>query len=185
MVDARAGSELVSAPSALGVLSAVNGYPKRSTLGACVLFCFSGTGLGTGVPPSGPPPAVHRDNGMTALHWAAEFGNRRIVRSLAAFNADVNAQNHNGCAVCACGESAVSAPAESPPPSAVQVDAAARGRGQWRFRIRRGAAAARRRRGRPGQQRLQRVPLRCAAQPKPKTAAAARAQAHAEAMGGR
>ncbi len=65
--------------------------------------------MGTGVPPWGPPPhpgpAVHSD-GMTALHWAAYYGNRRIVRSLVAFNADVNAQDRFGCAVCACGESA-------------------------------------------------------------------------------
>ena len=54
----------------------------------------------------GPTPAVHSDDGWTALHWAAIRGNRRIVRSLVAFNADVNAQNRNGCAVCACGESA-------------------------------------------------------------------------------
>ena len=76
-----------------------------------MLFCFPGTGLGTGLPPSGPPPhpgpAVDRDNGLTALHWAAYYGNRRIVRSLVAFNADVNAQDRHGCAVCACGESAV------------------------------------------------------------------------------
>ncbi len=58
----------------------------------------------------------------------------------------------------------LSAPAESPPPSAVQAHAAALCRVQWPFRNRRGAAAARRRRGRPEHRR---VPLRCAAQPKP------------------
>ena len=48
--------------------------------------------------------------GMLAEHEAALRGNRRIVRSLVALNADVNAQNQNGgCAVSACGESAVSA----------------------------------------------------------------------------
>ena len=56
----------------------------------------------------------------------------------------------------------MSAPAESPLPSAVQVHAAALYRDQWPFLIRRGAAAARRRRGRPGQ--IRRVTLRCAAQ---------------------
>ena len=76
----------------------------------------------------------------------------------------------------------MSAPAESPPPSAVQVHAAALCRGQWQFKQHRGAAAPRRRRGRPEQRR---VTLRCAAQPKPKPAAAARAQAHAEAIRGR
>jgi ankyrin repeat protein len=49
---------------------------------------------------------VH-SNGATALHWAAMRGNRRIVRSLVDANAVVNAQDRRGCAVCACGESAV------------------------------------------------------------------------------
>ena len=66
-------------------------------------MCF-GYRLGTGVPPWGPSPhpgpAVHR-YGSTALHWAAYDGNRRIVRLLVAFNADVNAQEDNGCAVSA------------------------------------------------------------------------------------
>jgi ankyrin repeat protein len=57
------------------------------------------------VPTPHPGPAVHR-YGSTALHWAAYDGNRRIVRLLVAFNADVNAQEDNGCAVSACGESA-------------------------------------------------------------------------------
>ena len=43
---------------------------------------------------------------MTALHMAALRGNRRIVRSLVASGAVVNAQTDWGCAVCACGESA-------------------------------------------------------------------------------
>ena len=72
---------------------------------------FSGTGLGTGAPPWGPPPhpgpAVHRRNGFTALHYAAKYGNRRIVRSLVASGADVNVQDRFGCAVSACGESPV------------------------------------------------------------------------------
>ena len=44
---------------------------------------------------------------MTALHYAARYGNRRIVRLLVASGADVNAQDNIGCAVSACGESAV------------------------------------------------------------------------------
>jgi ankyrin repeat protein len=47
-----------------------------------------------------------RSNGWTALHWAAAKGNRRIVRSLVAFGADVNGQNCAGCAFSAGGESA-------------------------------------------------------------------------------
>jgi hypothetical protein len=43
---------------------------------------------------------VHSD-GFTALHWAARFGNRRIVRLLIASDADVNAQSLGGCAVSA------------------------------------------------------------------------------------
>ncbi len=43
---------------------------------------------------------------MTALHWAAMYGNRRMIRSLVDANADVNARTYNGCAVCARGESA-------------------------------------------------------------------------------
>ena len=52
-----------------------------------------------------PGPAVH-SNGRTALHWAAMYGNRRMIRSLVDADADRNAQNRIGCAVCACGESA-------------------------------------------------------------------------------
>ncbi len=125
--------------------------------------------MGTGVPPWGPPPhpgpAVHRrvgwNNGYTALHHAAMYGNRRIVRSLVAFNADVNAPNCDECAVSAAANRR-SAPAESPPPSAVQVDTAALCRDRGPFQRHRGAAAARRRRGRPEHRR---VTLRCAAQP--------------------
>ncbi len=66
--------------------------------------------MGTGVPPWGPPPhpgpAVHR-YGRTALHYAAMYGNRRMIRSLVDADADVNAKNDGGCAVCARGESAV------------------------------------------------------------------------------
>ncbi len=66
--------------------------------------------MGTGVPPWGPPPhpgpAVHSE-GDTALHWAAAFGNRRIIGLLVDADADVNAQTDYGCAVCACGESAI------------------------------------------------------------------------------
>ena len=89
----------------------VSVYPKRNRgrpSGRACCFVF-GYRQGTGVPPWGPPPhpgpAVHR-YGHTALHWAARYGNRRIVRSLVASGADVNAQNRFGCAVSACGESA-------------------------------------------------------------------------------
>jgi ankyrin repeat protein len=64
---------------------------------------YWGTPVG---PPPHPGPAVHSD-GWTALHWAAAFGNRRIVRSLVDADADVHAQDCTGCAVCACGELAV------------------------------------------------------------------------------
>ena len=103
---------MATAPSPLGVLSIVNGYPKRQhsrPSGRACCFVF-GYRLGTGVPPWGPPPhpgpAVH-SCGMTALHWAAIKGNRRMIRSLVAANADVDAQNCWRCAVCARGESAV------------------------------------------------------------------------------
>ncbi len=49
---------------------------------------------------------MHSD-GLTALHEAAFYGNRRIVRLLVDANADVNAlTDRYGCAVCARGESA-------------------------------------------------------------------------------
>ncbi len=73
--------------------------------------------MGTGVPPWGPPPhagpAVHSD-GWTALYYAAEYGNRRIVRSLVDANADVNAQTGGWCAVCARGKSAVECAGRAP-----------------------------------------------------------------------
>ncbi len=100
---------MANTPSPLGVLSAVNGYPHRSRpseRACCLVFGYR---LGTGVPPWGPPPhagpAVH-SNGRTALHFAAYCGDRRIVGSLVDANADVNAQDDDGCAVCARGESA-------------------------------------------------------------------------------
>ena len=99
---------MASTPSSRGTLS-VNGYPKQKhsrPSGRACCFVF-GYRLGTGVPPWGPPPhpgpAVHR-YGYTALHFAAQFGDRRIVRSLVASGADVNAQDGIGCAVSACGE---------------------------------------------------------------------------------
>ena len=51
-------------------------------------------GLGTlwGLPLT--EPAVHRP-GITALHLAAHYGNRRIVRLLIGANAAVNAQDNN------------------------------------------------------------------------------------------
>jgi hypothetical protein len=102
---------MASTPSPLGVPSIANGYPKRNhsrPSGRACCFVL-GYRLGTRVPPWGPPPhpgpAVH-SFGRTALHWAAFYGNRRIVRSLVASGADVNAQDRVGCAVSACGESA-------------------------------------------------------------------------------
>ena len=81
-------------------------YSRPSGRVCCFVFGYR---LGAGVPPWGPPPhfgpAVHR-NGRTALHWAALHGNRRMIRSLVDADADVNAQDYFGCAVCACGESA-------------------------------------------------------------------------------
>ena len=66
-------------------------------------FVF-GYRLGLGAPPWGPPhhpgPAVHSD-GTTALHYAAENNNRRIIRLLVASGAVVNAQTRGGCAVSA------------------------------------------------------------------------------------
>ena len=47
-----------------------------------------------------PGPAVHR-YGWTALHWAADYGNRRMIGSLVDADADVNAQDDFGCAVSA------------------------------------------------------------------------------------
>ena len=77
-----------------------------------MLFCVRVPVWVLGYSRGAPAPhlglAMHSD-GWTALHMAAARGNRRIVRSLVAFNADVNAQDDNGCAVSACGESAVSA----------------------------------------------------------------------------
>ncbi len=50
---------------------------------------------------------MHR-YGWTALHYAAAFGNRRMIRLLVVADADVHARDDNwGCAVCACGESAI------------------------------------------------------------------------------
>ena len=148
---------------------------RPSGRACCFVFGYR---LNTGVPPWGPPPhpgpAVHRRNGWTALHYAAQYSNRRIVGLLVGFNVDVNAQDrYNGCAVSAAANRR-SASAES----AVQADAAALGRGLWQNRRHRRAAAARRRRGRP---ELHQVTLRCAAQPT-ETATAARVQAHAEAI---
>jgi hypothetical protein len=101
---------MASTPSPLGVLSIVNGYPKRtlsrpSGRACCFVFRVPVGYWGTPVGPTPHPgPAVH-SLGLTALHHAAMFGNRRIVQLLIAFNADVNAQSHSGCAVSARGES--------------------------------------------------------------------------------
>jgi ankyrin repeat protein len=46
-------------------------------------------------PPPSPRPALH-SNGVTSLHWAAYYGNRRIVRKLLDANANVNAPTKEG-----------------------------------------------------------------------------------------
>ncbi len=71
----------------------------------CVRVPVGDWGAPDGAHPLKPGPAVHSD-GYTALHIAAKCGNRRIVRLLVAFNVDVNAQRHYGCAVSACSKSA-------------------------------------------------------------------------------
>ncbi len=78
------------------------------------MFRYRFGSWGTPVGPTPHPgPAVH-SNGYTALHIAAIYGNRRIVRSLVDAKADVNARTRGGCAVCACGESAIECAAPSP-----------------------------------------------------------------------
>ena len=162
-VDARAAGGMGSTPSPLRVLLPLT-LPKmkRRRPSGPLAVLFSGTGWVWGIP-VGPPPhpgtAVH-SAGSTALHWAAFYGNRRIVRLLIDAKADVNARTRDGCAVSA------SASAECggrvPAPSAVQDHAVALCRAIWRIRNDRRTAHARRRRGRP--KRL-RVTLRCAAHP--------------------
>jgi hypothetical protein len=97
-------------------LTVTQNEPIVDPRGEPAVLCF-GYQLGTGVPPWGPPPhagpAVHSVYGSTALHYAALYGNRRIVRSLVDANADVKARDREGCAVCACGESAVECAAPS------------------------------------------------------------------------
>ena len=60
LMDARAGCELASTRSPPGVLSFRQRLPKTETVvdprGERAVL-FSGTGLGTGVPPWGPPPS--------------------------------------------------------------------------------------------------------------------------------
>jgi hypothetical protein len=89
-------------------LTVTQNEPLVDPRGEPAVLCF-GYRLGTGVPPWGPPPhsgpAVHRYS-STALHWAAAKGDRRIVRLLVDANADVNAKDCDGCAVCARGVSA-------------------------------------------------------------------------------
>ncbi len=82
-----------------------------------MLFCFR-VPVGSGVPPQSPPPhpgpAVH-SYGITALHFAAQYGNRRIVRLLVASDADVNAQNrYNGCGFFRFGVGGVRRPSPRP-----------------------------------------------------------------------
>jgi hypothetical protein len=70
----------------------------------CFVFGYRLGPVGpTGMAPPHADPAVH-SRGLTALHLAAHCGNRRIVRSLVASGADVNAQNSHGSADSACGE---------------------------------------------------------------------------------
>ncbi len=65
----------------------------QSTLGASLLSCFGyRLGYPRGAHPLTQVSAVH-SNGWTALHWAVNCGNRRIVRKLHDTNADVNAQD--------------------------------------------------------------------------------------------
>ncbi len=88
LVDARAGSELARTPSPLGVLSAVNVYPKRSTLGACELFCFFGYRFGYWGTPVGPTFRTLARREQAWLHRAAHCGalrqspNRPIARRI-------------------------------------------------------------------------------------------------------
>jgi hypothetical protein len=177
---------MASAPSPLGlVLSTVNGYPNRSRpsgRACCSVFRvpvgYWGTPWG---PPPHPAPAVHSD-GMTALHWAAYHGNRRMIRSLVDAKAAVNAQNCNGCAVCACGESADEC--------AGRVAAAVCRAGTRRCTMPRPEAIPHPSRScccaaptGPSRPTTGTAALRRTAETEPATAA--RVQAHAEAMGGR
>ena len=92
-----------SGSSPLGVSFVVNGYKNETwpTLGGGPACCFVfGYLLGLELPPWGPPlhpgGAVHRQWCHTALHYAAAYGNLRIVRKLIAANACVNAEADNG-----------------------------------------------------------------------------------------
>jgi hypothetical protein len=109
LMDARAGCEMASTPSPPGVLfpsTVTKNENAADPRGLRAGLCF-GYRLGNGVPPWGPfahpGPAVH-SFANTALHYAAECGNRRIVRLLVASGADVNAQDDEWCAVSACGD---------------------------------------------------------------------------------
>jgi hypothetical protein len=163
--DARVASGMASAPNPLGVLFPLTFTQNENAVDPRGLraVLFSGTGWVWGTPVGSTPSprrAVH-SYGITALHFAAQYGNRRIVRLLVASDADVNAQNrYNGCAFSA--SASAECAGRVPAPSAVQVDAAALRRGQWPIGRDRRAALARRRRGRPGQP--QRVTPSCAAQ---------------------
>jgi hypothetical protein len=112
LMDARARCEMAITPSPREYslsLTVTQNEPLVDPRGEPAVLCF-GYRLGTGVPPWGPPPhpgpALH-SNGRTALHWAAAYGNRRMIRSLVDAKAAVDAQDRDGCAVCARGESAV------------------------------------------------------------------------------
>jgi hypothetical protein len=78
LTDARAGSEV----------STVNVYPKRSTLGASVLFCFFEYRVGYWGTPWGPPPAPRPRRAQQWQYRAAPCGvqrqspNRPIARRI-------------------------------------------------------------------------------------------------------
>jgi hypothetical protein len=94
---------MASTPSPRGVLfpsTFTETETPQSTLGASLLVCVR-VPVGSGAAPLGPPPhpgpAVY-SWGDTALHHAAEYGDRRIVRLLIASEADVDAQDQfHGC----------------------------------------------------------------------------------------
>jgi ankyrin repeat protein len=89
MRERRSGEYAGSPRSTL----AVDVSPNRNTFDpatCCFVFWYRLGGYPVGPIPS-PSPAVHR-YAWTALHYAAESGNCRIVRKLIDANADVDAQ---------------------------------------------------------------------------------------------
>jgi hypothetical protein len=72
-------------------------HSRPSGRAYCFVFRVPAGYWGTPVGPTPHAgPAVH-SNGWTALHYAADCGNRRMIRSLADANADVNYENNSGC----------------------------------------------------------------------------------------